>query len=76
MPSGRPAGRAEQLGPAQAERLEHGEVAPPALYPAEQYVSQGADAKQGEDGAQDERGVPHAGVVLDVARPLVGGDQA
>jgi hypothetical protein len=46
------------------------------VYPGEHHVGQGADREQGKDGTQDERGVPHAGVVLDVARPLVGGDQA
>ena len=65
-----------QLRPGQAEGLEHGEVAAAAAYPGEQDVGERADSEQGKDGAQDQRGVPDACVVLDVARPLVGGHRA
>ena len=66
----------QQLGPEQAEGLEHREVAPPPPHPGEQHVGERPHREQGQDGTQDEWGVPDPGVVLDVAGPLVGGHQA
>ena len=71
-----PAHDAQQLGPDQAQGLEQGQVTAAAADPGQQGMAERADRQHAEERAEDQRGVADAGVMLDVAGPLVGGDQA
>ena len=70
--AGLPGDRAEHLPPGEAEGLEQRQVAAAAAHAGEQHVGQGTDGEHREHHGEGERGVPDAGVVLDVAGPLVG----
>ncbi len=60
----------------QAEGLEQGQVPVAAADAGQQGMAERADRQRAEEHTEDERRVADAGVVIDVAGPLVGGDQA
>ena len=70
---GLPGHHGDHLRPQQAEGLEHREIAAAPSHPGDQHVGQGAHREQGQEGAEDERGVADPRVIPDVARPLVSG---